>query len=331
MPVSEASGDLGGMARQEPGSGAAPATHTVIVTSAGTPFLDGLRVRVPKGGNAPEAVLAALHARARAAGQPVRGQVEDRQEGYVALFEVAPDGSSRLLGAETFHRPGTPRNLPHSVEGPGAPAAEPAVSEEVSSPNVSEEHAIGPASHSVAGVFPLPTADPVPSSDDEPEPAPEPGPVGVPKPLAASVAQVNVALSSGDPSTAAELATRLSAEADRLYGSRHIHALEARSMEAYARFLVGERVSALTLSLSLAEARLDRGENAAAWQEWIRAALAWRSMTDGATRNRRAAELADVLDRFSPADGPPVATLPAAFAAELRRALDGLPSHPSDD
>ncbi|MFJ9319432.1 hypothetical protein [Streptomyces globisporus] len=266
---------------------------SVIVTTAGTPFIDGARVRVPAPGDTSAAVLDALHARAREAGRIVRARVEERASGFSLLLEVEPDGSSRVLRTAEFRAPGASGRKATNPE-PSEPLAQ--------APTV-------PASPAVPEAPRPPTADADPSSP------------AVPTRLAEAVARVNAALADGDAAHAAELAARLSTESAELYGHEHSHTLEARSLEAYARFIQGEHLVTLRLALSLAVARIERDENTRAWQEWTRAAIVWRSVPDSAVRALCAPELASVLRMFGRLGGGHVGPagsgrLPRAVPAE---------------
>ncbi|WP_331751298.1 hypothetical protein OG215_39135 (plasmid) [Streptomyces globisporus] len=243
---------------------------SVIVTTAGTPFIDGARVRVPPSRDTSAAVLDALHARAREACRAVRARVEERASGFSLLLEVKPDGSSQVLRTAEFRTPGTSDRKATSL-GPRVPIL---------------QSSAAPAALATPG-SPRP-----PAAEAESE-AP-----AVPARLAEAVALVNAALAEGDAALASELAARLSAESAELYGHEHGHTLEARSLEAYARFMQGEHLVTLRLTLSLAVARLKRDESTRAWQEWTRAAMVWRSVPDSAVRAHCAPELASVLQMF---------------------------------
>ncbi|MGW5102351.1 hypothetical protein [Streptomyces sp. NPDC004100] len=92
---------------------------TVVISDDGSAAIDGEPVLPEKGESVDAAVLDALHRHARESGAPVTAAVRDPSAGYVAHVEVAPDGSSRLLGQEGERLPGE-----RSADGAGPVEAE---------------------------------------------------------------------------------------------------------------------------------------------------------------------------------------------------------------
>ncbi|MFC8565907.1 hypothetical protein ACFUIW_09090 [Streptomyces sp. NPDC057245] len=75
-----------------------PVSHfEVVVSGDGSADIDGERVRVAEGETVDTAILGLLAAYADGRGAPVTATVSDPSAGYVAVVEVSPDGSSRLL------------------------------------------------------------------------------------------------------------------------------------------------------------------------------------------------------------------------------------------
>jgi hypothetical protein len=69
----------------------------VIISGDGSAEIDGVPVPVVPGESVDVAVLDTLHGYARSRDAPVTAAISDPSAGYVAIVEVAPDGSSRLL------------------------------------------------------------------------------------------------------------------------------------------------------------------------------------------------------------------------------------------
>ncbi|MFJ6541050.1 hypothetical protein ACIQMP_10420 [Streptomyces sp. NPDC091385] len=93
---------------------------TVVISDDGSAAIDGEPVLPEKGESVDAAVLDALHRHARESGAPVTAAVRDPSAGYVAHVEVAPDGSSRLLGQEGERLPGEEEErLPGEETSPG--------------------------------------------------------------------------------------------------------------------------------------------------------------------------------------------------------------------
>ncbi|KAB1141729.1 hypothetical protein F7R91_31455 [Streptomyces luteolifulvus] len=70
---------------------------SVIIAGDGSAAIDGVPVPVVPGESVDVAVLDTLHGYARSRDAPVTAAISDPAAGYVAIVEVASDGSSRLL------------------------------------------------------------------------------------------------------------------------------------------------------------------------------------------------------------------------------------------
>ncbi|MEV8419554.1 RICIN domain-containing protein [Streptomyces niveus] len=87
-------GDVPGAA----GPGPEPPSHfAVVIFGDGTATIDGDPVAVVPGEPLDVAILDMLHGYARARNAPVTGAITDPSADYVAIVEVGPDGSSKLL------------------------------------------------------------------------------------------------------------------------------------------------------------------------------------------------------------------------------------------
>ncbi|MGW5333116.1 hypothetical protein [Streptomyces bauhiniae] len=283
--------------------GEVPATFSVIVTSAGDAFLDGARVRPPADVDVTEAVLHILRQHARTGGRPVLGAVEDRRERYAAVFEVTPNGASRLLESSPLRRPGPPFA--------SAPGSGPAHTPEDSEGDAGAVPAAPGPDQATLLLRTVPTPPSPPASGQ--------GTPAVPEPLTGAVSRIREALVAGDLSTAGALTHVFAADVQRSYGADHPYALEALGMRGYVQFLLGEYDQALILSLRVAEARHSRGEPDA-WRELVRAALSWRSLESSEAGASHARHLAEALDRIGTHGVPPgrEADLLRETAAELR-------------
>lgn len=89
-----------------------PARFSVVIYADGSAAVDGEPVTPEQGKSLDDAILDTLHAHARDRGTPVTAAISDPSADYVAVIEVAPDGSSKLLDQL-------------SVVTPAAPTAEP--------------------------------------------------------------------------------------------------------------------------------------------------------------------------------------------------------------
>ncbi|MFJ2264653.1 hypothetical protein ACIOKD_41440 [Streptomyces sp. NPDC087844] len=249
----------------------------VIVTSAGTPFLDSRRVRVPSAGTVRSAVLDALHQHAQARNGPVRGRIEDRQEGYTVLLEVAPDGSSRLV-KQAEAEPGT-RPPEATVPIPPAPAQRaPAGPAPVAEVPAGPELPQAPADHAPVSLDPA-----VPSGEDAGKKTGDSQRVPVPQAFLDTVLRINRAIAAGELYTAVATSRELRRTAERDYGADHAYTLEAQGMGAYVAYLADDFEEALSLSLQLAQTR-HRNRDPQAWEELGRAAQAWQAIDDGRPR-----------------------------------------------
>ncbi|MEV0036458.1 hypothetical protein [Streptomyces sp. NPDC050804] len=326
--------------RNEDGRHGGRAEFSVIVTSAGTAFLDGRRVLVPRRHAVESVVLDALHQRARTGGEPVLVRVEDRQEGYATLLEVAPDGSSRLLERSVPNAPSVPETdpaetnpaetavlpvlPPATASGPDTdpagtavrptapPTAEPAETAVLSV----ETPRTAPALGSLSPTPPVPRAAPgAPgeSGSEESEASGPPRETPVPTALADTVSRINQAIAAGELRAAEELAVLLRTTAEQTFGAGHTHTVEAQGMEAYVAFLAGAYGHAMSVSLELADLRR-RGRDPRAWEELSRAAMAWEALDDRRSLLHLGRALIMVWVRLS-ADGAP----PPAQAELLER------------
>ncbi|MFF5091098.1 RICIN domain-containing protein [Streptomyces niveus] len=80
------------------GPGPEPPSHfAVVIFGDGTATIDGDPVAVVPGEPLDVAILDMLHGYARARNAPVTGAITDPSADYVAIVEVEPDGSSKLL------------------------------------------------------------------------------------------------------------------------------------------------------------------------------------------------------------------------------------------
>ncbi|MFD8525463.1 hypothetical protein ACFV2D_36540 [Streptomyces capillispiralis] len=131
---------------------------SVILLPSGVPFINGNRVPVPEGREPEEMVLDTLYELARSHGAPVRAQIDNRQERYTAVVQIASDGSSRLLahsGApEQTADPSAAAEVPSAPDAPDAPDAPVAPAHQAPSPGA---------------------AVPPPAAADAPEPNSRPG------------------------------------------------------------------------------------------------------------------------------------------------------------
>ncbi|NGO48457.1 hypothetical protein G6048_42405, partial [Streptomyces sp. YC419] len=94
-PLAPGDGD-GRLGRAGEGSGSS--SHFAVVISAdGSAAVDGEPVPVMPGESVDIAILDTLHGYARSRSAAVKAAISDPSAGYVAIVEVAPDGSSRLL------------------------------------------------------------------------------------------------------------------------------------------------------------------------------------------------------------------------------------------
>ncbi|MFI6340497.1 RICIN domain-containing protein [Streptomyces sp. NPDC050535] len=103
------------------GSGpATPGVIPVIVAGDGSASIDGIPVPVMGGESVDVAILDTLHGYARNRDTTVTASISDPAAGYVAIVEVAPDGSSRLVEQ---HQNDTPEDA--GTEQPTSPTADP--------------------------------------------------------------------------------------------------------------------------------------------------------------------------------------------------------------
>ncbi|MFD4524124.1 RICIN domain-containing protein [Streptomyces sp. NPDC058470] len=79
------------------GRSSGPSTIPVVVSGDGSASIDGIPVPVMGGESVDVAILDTLHGYARNRNASVRAAISDPSAGYVAIVEVAPDGSSKLI------------------------------------------------------------------------------------------------------------------------------------------------------------------------------------------------------------------------------------------
>ncbi|MEV0778354.1 RICIN domain-containing protein [Streptomyces sp. NPDC050428] len=101
-----------------------PAHFSVVIFGDGSAAIDGDPVAVMPGEPLDVAILDMLHGYARGLNAPVTGAISDPSAGYVAIVEVAPDGSSKLLeqrekDADEAAGAGGEEEGPVEVGGPG--------------------------------------------------------------------------------------------------------------------------------------------------------------------------------------------------------------------
>ncbi|WP_367318291.1 hypothetical protein [Streptomyces sp. HUAS ZL42] len=103
------SGEPAGLGLRGPtGEDYGPSPLPVIISGDGSAEIDGVPVPVVPGESVDVAVLDTLHGYARSRDAPVTAAISDPSAGYVAIVEVAPDGSSRLLGQHHEQEPTGP-------------------------------------------------------------------------------------------------------------------------------------------------------------------------------------------------------------------------------
>ncbi|MFC9844415.1 hypothetical protein ACFWFF_03840 [Streptomyces sp. NPDC060223] len=79
------------------GAAAESSVIPVVVSGDGSASIDGIPVPVMGGESVDVAILDTLHGYARNRNASVRAAISDPSAGYVAIVEVAPDGSSKLV------------------------------------------------------------------------------------------------------------------------------------------------------------------------------------------------------------------------------------------
>ncbi|WP_267717376.1 RICIN domain-containing protein [Streptomyces sp. CoH17] len=119
--VSATAGDSGVPVNGE--EGVEPSTFFgVVISSDGAAVIDGEPVPVMPGESLDVAILDTLHGYARTRDAPVQAAISDPKDGYVAIVEVAPDGSSRLVEQHHQKEPSGPVE-PHALTEQVPPAA----------------------------------------------------------------------------------------------------------------------------------------------------------------------------------------------------------------
>ncbi|MEU6201751.1 hypothetical protein [Streptomyces sp. NPDC047061] len=110
----------------------------VVIAEDGSVTIDGMPVPLADGESVDVAVLDTLHGYARSRNTPVTGAITESPAGHMAIIEVSPDGSSRLLdqmdgwpaapaGVEELPGPDerTPADPSRTTPLPAVPRAEP--------------------------------------------------------------------------------------------------------------------------------------------------------------------------------------------------------------
>jgi hypothetical protein len=123
-----------------------PAPFAVVIFGDGSAAIDGEAVPMVPGEPLDVAILDMLHGYARSRNTPVTGAITDPAADYVAVVEVAPDGSSRLLeqidgDAGSAERVGAPAEFAAPVEfaEPDEPVVHAQHSEPVAFPDTERE------------------------------------------------------------------------------------------------------------------------------------------------------------------------------------------------
>ncbi|MER8069103.1 RICIN domain-containing protein [Streptomyces sp. NPDC094034] len=96
-----------------------PAHFSVVIFGDGSAAIDGDPVAVMPGEPVDVAILDMLHGYARGLNAPVTGAISDPSAGYVAIVEVAPDGSSKLLEQRAKDADEAAEKGPDAADGPG--------------------------------------------------------------------------------------------------------------------------------------------------------------------------------------------------------------------
>ncbi|MFJ2608192.1 hypothetical protein ACIO13_24930 [Streptomyces sp. NPDC087425] len=95
----------------------------VVIAADGSAVVDGEPVPVVGGESVDVAILDTLHGYARSRNEAVRAAISDPDSDYVAIVEVAPDGSSRMLEQQGEAAPAEPGpTTPVAFDKPSAPA-----------------------------------------------------------------------------------------------------------------------------------------------------------------------------------------------------------------
>jgi hypothetical protein len=111
----------GDVSRPATAEGAESSSHfAVVIFGDGSAAIDGESVPVVPGEPLDVAILDMLHGYARSRNASVTGAISDPSAGYVAIVEVAPDGSSKLL--EQLQEEGSEAEGETGPAGPAEPA-----------------------------------------------------------------------------------------------------------------------------------------------------------------------------------------------------------------
>ncbi|WBB58528.1 hypothetical protein O7599_23175 [Streptomyces sp. WMMC500] len=257
-----------------------PSPLAVLIRRDGSALVDGQPLRVPPGEPVHAAVLDAMQRRAQDRGEPVEAAILDRNEGAITHVEVAPDGSSRILGQEEHGEAHKPEPRPPAADSPpGTPAAE--------RPSPEPPSAAGPR-----------TADVPP-----PAGATMPLPAHVPAELAELAGLVTDSLDTGRPERAAAIAFRLRQHTVRTFGAEHPYTVEARALEAFVAHRSGNHRFATATGLELTRIRHRLGDPRA-HEELRRAVAAWQQIDDVPSAVDQGRALLDVWSTLAAQGGP---------------------------
>ncbi|MEV8602749.1 RICIN domain-containing protein [Streptomyces griseoviridis] len=149
----------------------------VVIGSDGTAVVDGEPVPVMGGESVDVAILDTLHGYARNRNTPVTASISDPVSGSVAIVEVSPDGSSRLV--EQREEPATEREEPATAVLPAVEATPPTPTPTTPTPPAATPvpSAAVPAVPGTPAVPGAPAAPVPPVTTPGPSPAP-PAPTG---------------------------------------------------------------------------------------------------------------------------------------------------------
>ncbi|GGV74352.1 hypothetical protein GCM10010499_28870 [Streptomyces thermoviolaceus subsp. apingens] len=229
-------------------------------------MVDGQPLSVEGHQTAQDAVLDHLHRHAAALGGTVEARVVDNAAQVVLELSVAPDGSSRIISARPSPAPDRSSRPP--VRQAAAGEARPA---------------------------------PLPRRPVQRRRAPERrGTADAPLPevLAPQIGEINRLIEAGLLHEAREKCSALREQLTSEEGDSHPHALEARSLEAYASYLTGDHQSAIMLALGVARVRCSQQDPKAA-DEVARAVAIWQQLPDSQAIAVRGMELQNMWTRLA--------------------------------
>ncbi|WP_187280442.1 RICIN domain-containing protein [Streptomyces sp. IB2014 016-6] len=101
-----------------------PAHFSVVISGDGSAAIDGDPVAMMPGEPLDVAILDMLHGYARGLNAPVTGAISDPSAEYVAIVQVAPDGSSKLLEQRANDADEAGEEAPVAAGGPGERAGQ---------------------------------------------------------------------------------------------------------------------------------------------------------------------------------------------------------------